>query len=74
MSIGDIICIRFNRPHGHADAKVLTVFRSKVEDAFMETFILEFIAGPLDGERITMTRAQLDANQARESGGDDWKA
>ena len=69
MSIGDIICIRFNRPHGHADAKVL-----KVEDAFMETFILEFIAGPLDGERITMTRAQLDANHARESGGDDWQA
>lgn len=37
-----------------------------------EVFVLEFIEGPLDGDRIRFTRAELDSIHET-PGGDEWK-
>ncbi len=56
--------------------KLETPYRAKVlavgEGARAETFLLEYIEGPIDGACAEFTRAELDAIMER-PGGEEWK-
>lgn len=58
--------------HGVGIGKFTRYHSAKCVAAENEQFAFEFIEGPLDGERVRYSRAELDRLLKRE-GGEEWK-
>lgn len=71
MRKGDILILsmRYGSKRVRERSKVVKVTDTSVG----EVFIVELIEGAFDGERYRLTRAELDANQEIDPGGEQWK-